>query len=237
MHVGDNIRRLRKVRRLSQGAVASIGGFDRPYISRIETGKQAPSLKFLRRLGNILDVPVADFFIYPVTGVSDGWLAEHSRERTYIDLEVLGFATLGAQRDRSVPRRTREYDGLVARVKLQGHTVEVSASSPDVFAVAVPGGAASPDVCPGDVLVIDPTAKIAHGDLALLEVRSGAPAEVRLVHFTGESPVYISYDRVSSPVSEPVHLWGRVIDKLRHYPPHGAQSPEAISDEAEAYAR
>lgn len=225
MHVGDNIRRLRKARRLSQGAVASMGGFDRPYISRVETGKQTPSLKFLRRLANILDLPMAEFFTYPVTAVSDEWLNEHSRERMYIDLPVLDLSTLGAQRERAVPRRTQRYDGLVARVKLQGHTAEFPAPSPDVFAVAVPDGAASPDVCSGDVLVVDPAAKIGHGDLALLEATPGAPAEVRVVHFTGETPVYISYDRVSAPLSEPAHLWGRVIEKLRHYPPPGVPAP------------
>ena len=119
MHVGDNIRRLRKAQRLSQGAVAQMGGFDRPYISRVETGKQTPSLKFLGRLANILDLPMAEFFTYPVTAVSDDWLVEHNRERMYIDLAVLDLATLGAQRERRVPERHQNYRGLVARVKLE----------------------------------------------------------------------------------------------------------------------
>lgn len=218
MHVGDNIRRLRKARRLSQGAVAAMGGFDRPYISRVETGKQTPSLKFLSRLAEILDLPMAEFFMYPVTAVSDEWLDKHGRERMYIDLPTLELATLGAQRERQVRPRMKTYSSLVGRVRLNDKITEFSAPSPDVFAVRVPDSAAAPEVCAGDVLVVDPTATLAHGDLAVIEPTPGAPAEVRMVHLTGETPVFVSYDRVSSPLSDPAHVWGRVIQKIRDYP-------------------
>ncbi len=218
MHVGDNIRRLRKARRLSQGAVAAMGGFDRPYISRVETGKQTPSLKFLSRLAEILNLPMAEFFMYPVTAVSDEWLDKHGRERMYIDLPILELATLGAQRERQVPARQQTYRSLVGRIRLHDQATEFQAPSPDVFAVQVPDSAASPEVCSGDVLIVDPGAALAHGDMAVVEPTPGAPAEVRVAHFTGESPAFISYDRVSPPLSEPAHVWGRVIQKFRNYP-------------------
>ena len=218
MHVGDNIRRLRKAQRLSQGAVAAMGGFDRPYISRVETGKQTPSLKFLARLADILDLPMAEFFMYPVTAVSDDWLDKHGRERMYIDLPILELATLGAQRERQVPKRQQAYSSLVGRIRLHDQTTEFAAPSPDVFAVRVTDSVASPEVCSGDVLAVDPTAELGHGDLAIVEPAPGAPAEVRVVHDTGDAPVFISYDRVSSSLSNPAHVWGRVFQKFRDYP-------------------
>lgn len=224
MHVGDNIRRLRKARRLSQGAVAQMGGFDRPYISRVETGKQTPSLKFLGRLAEILNLPMAEFFMYPVTAVSADWLDKHGRERMYIDLPVLELTSLGAQRERHMPRREQTYRSLVGRVRLNDLVTEFPAPSPDVFAIRVPDNSGAPEVCGGDVLVVDPAAEVAHGDLAVVEATPGAPAEVRLVHLPGGSPVFISYDRVSAPLSDPAHVWGRVIHKVRCYPPAAVSS-------------
>ncbi len=217
MHVGNNIRRLRKAQRLSQGAVATMGGFDRPYISRVETGKQTPSLKFLGRLANILNLPMAEFFIYPVTAVSDDWLEEHNRERLYIDLPILDLTSLGTQRERDVPTRTQRYDGLVARIQLDAHRVEFPAPSPDVFAVGVPEGTVSQDISSGDVLVIDPAASATDGDLVLVEPTPGAPAEIRLAQMAGETTVYTGFDRLSTPMTNPAHVWGRVIEKIRHY--------------------
>lgn len=218
MHVGENIRRLRKARRLSQGAVAAMGGFDRPYISRVETGKQTPSLKFLHRLAQILDLPMAEFFTYPVTAVNDEWLEQNSRERLYVDLPVLDLTTLGAQRERATPRRTQAYEGLVGRVRVGDRITEFRAPSPDVFAIRVPDSAAAPQACAGDILIVDPAAPVADGDLAVVEPTPGAPAELRRVQKSDGGTEFISYDRMSGPLAQPAHIWGRVIHKIGTYP-------------------
>lgn len=217
MHVGDNIRRLRKARRLSQGAVATMGGFDRPYISRVETGKQTPSLKFLRRLAQILELPMAEFFTYPVTAVGDGWLEENERERVYIDLPVLEMSTLGAQRERRVPDRTHDYKGLVGRIRVGGAAAEIEVPSPDVFAVRVPDNLAAPDACGGDVLIVDPAQAVSLGDLAVVEPVPGAPGEVRLVRAVGEGREFANNDPGSGAIIDPAHIWGRVIHKFKSF--------------------
>lgn len=62
--IGRRLRRLRKMRGLTQkGLAAKIeGGIDYSYIGKIERGEQLPSLKVLRRIGGALGVPLGFFF-------------------------------------------------------------------------------------------------------------------------------------------------------------------------------
>lgn len=62
--IGQRLRRLRKMRGLTQKALAAKieGGIDYSYIGKIERGEQLPSLKVLRRIGEALGVPLYFFF-------------------------------------------------------------------------------------------------------------------------------------------------------------------------------
>ena len=60
--LGANIRKYRKLRKLSQNQLAEILDFSREHIACIETGKEFISLRKLFDLADILDVPVKDFF-------------------------------------------------------------------------------------------------------------------------------------------------------------------------------
>lgn len=62
--IGRRLRRLRKMRGLTQKALAAKieGGIDYSYIGKIERGEQLPSLKVLRRIGEALGVPLRFFF-------------------------------------------------------------------------------------------------------------------------------------------------------------------------------
>ncbi|MFN3476215.1 MAG: helix-turn-helix domain-containing protein [Candidatus Methylomirabilales bacterium] len=62
--IGRRLRRLRKMRGLTQKALAAKieGGIDYSYIGKIERGEQLPSLKVLRRIGEALNVPLGFFF-------------------------------------------------------------------------------------------------------------------------------------------------------------------------------
>lgn len=62
--IGRRLRRLRKMRGLTQKALAAKieGGIDYSYIGKIERGEQLPSLKVLRRIGEALGVPLHFFF-------------------------------------------------------------------------------------------------------------------------------------------------------------------------------
>lgn len=60
--LGANIKKYRKLRKLSQNQLAEILDFSREHIACIETGKEFISLRKLFDLADVLDVPVKDFF-------------------------------------------------------------------------------------------------------------------------------------------------------------------------------
>jgi transcriptional regulator with XRE-family HTH domain len=56
--MGTRIRRLRKARNLSQAALAKRARLTRVYITRLESGRQDPSLSTINALAKALGVPV-----------------------------------------------------------------------------------------------------------------------------------------------------------------------------------
>lgn len=60
--VGENIRRLRRARGLSQEALAHESGMAMRYLAGIERGEENPSLAFLVRIATALGVTPGDLF-------------------------------------------------------------------------------------------------------------------------------------------------------------------------------
>jgi transcriptional regulator with XRE-family HTH domain len=60
--IGDNLRRLRKERGVSQEDFATDSGFDRGYISGVERGVRNPSVLVLERIARALGIDVAELF-------------------------------------------------------------------------------------------------------------------------------------------------------------------------------
>ena len=60
--LGMRIKELRKIRGLSQEALAEKIGIDPKHLSRIEVGKSYPSLDTLEKTANALQVEIKDFF-------------------------------------------------------------------------------------------------------------------------------------------------------------------------------
>jgi transcriptional regulator with XRE-family HTH domain len=56
--IGTRIRRLRKAKDMSQAALAKRARLTRVYITRLESGKQDPSLSTINALAKALGVPV-----------------------------------------------------------------------------------------------------------------------------------------------------------------------------------
>ena len=54
--LGQNIQKARKVKKLSQNALADILEISREHIAKIETGKRRISLKLLFLLSDVLDI-------------------------------------------------------------------------------------------------------------------------------------------------------------------------------------
>jgi transcriptional regulator with XRE-family HTH domain len=54
---GDELRRLRKKRGLSQEALAHACGRHRTYVSLLERGKKSPTLRTLFMIASALDIP------------------------------------------------------------------------------------------------------------------------------------------------------------------------------------
>jgi transcriptional regulator with XRE-family HTH domain len=55
--LGENLRKLRLKKKISQGGLASSLNVDRAYISNIENGRMNPTLSTLEKLANALNVP------------------------------------------------------------------------------------------------------------------------------------------------------------------------------------
>lgn len=60
--VGQNLRRLRSERAITQEDFATDSGFDRGYISGVERGVRNPSLLVLERIARALEVDIAALF-------------------------------------------------------------------------------------------------------------------------------------------------------------------------------
>jgi transcriptional regulator with XRE-family HTH domain len=66
--IGENLRRIREQRRLSQPALAELSGVPQPTISKLERGHREPHQATLRRLARALDVGVGDLLIEDEVG-------------------------------------------------------------------------------------------------------------------------------------------------------------------------
>lgn len=62
MHIGAAIRQVRETFRLKIEMVAADAGFDAGNLSRIETGRQNPSVPRLEAIARAMDVTVADLY-------------------------------------------------------------------------------------------------------------------------------------------------------------------------------
>ena len=62
MLIGDRLRTLREVKKLSQGDIEKRTGLLRPYLSRIENGYTVPSIETLEKLARALEVPLYQLF-------------------------------------------------------------------------------------------------------------------------------------------------------------------------------
>jgi len=60
--VGKNIRRLRKDRGVTQEQLADEAGMAMRYLSGVERGEENPTLRFLAKIADALDVSLPDLF-------------------------------------------------------------------------------------------------------------------------------------------------------------------------------
>ncbi|MCX6745389.1 MAG: helix-turn-helix transcriptional regulator [Candidatus Parcubacteria bacterium] len=60
--LGDNIRRIRQEKGMSQGDISRALGMDRGYISRIENGLKNPTLANIEKIANAMGVAVNELF-------------------------------------------------------------------------------------------------------------------------------------------------------------------------------
>lgn len=66
--VARNVRRLRVARGISQEHLAVDAGIDRTYVSRLERGRENPSVAVLERIADALGIAIQEFFAVPEPG-------------------------------------------------------------------------------------------------------------------------------------------------------------------------
>ena len=66
MHIGQTIRKLRKekLKELNQGEFAVKAGITQSYLSLLERGHKEPSPTTLKKIAEVLDIPLAVIFWY-----------------------------------------------------------------------------------------------------------------------------------------------------------------------------
>jgi transcriptional regulator with XRE-family HTH domain len=62
MIIGDRLRTLREVKKLSQGDIEKRTGLLRCYISRVENGHTVPAIETLEKMARALEVPLYQLF-------------------------------------------------------------------------------------------------------------------------------------------------------------------------------
>ncbi len=60
--LGKNIQRQRKLRGLTQEALAEAVNVNRAYIGHLEQGRRTPSINMLEKIAKALNVPVSELF-------------------------------------------------------------------------------------------------------------------------------------------------------------------------------
>ena len=68
--VGENVRRLRLERRLTQEQLAHDAGIDLTYLGGIERGRRNPSVEVLGRIAKVLAVPPGSLLDLPRSDAS-----------------------------------------------------------------------------------------------------------------------------------------------------------------------
>jgi len=70
--IGERIRQLRKSRDLTQEQLAERIGRSVDAVSNLERGINTPNFNTLVLLGEVLDVPLREFFDFPAKGIGHG---------------------------------------------------------------------------------------------------------------------------------------------------------------------
>lgn len=62
MEIGEQIRSIRKSRHLTMEMLGKRAGYSKDYVWKVETGRERPSIKFLERVGEVLDAELVTTF-------------------------------------------------------------------------------------------------------------------------------------------------------------------------------
>ncbi|MGQ7279996.1 helix-turn-helix transcriptional regulator [Brevibacillus thermoruber] len=63
--LGNNIAKIRKLKRITQQELANAIGMERTSLSQIETGRYCPSAETMRRISDVLNEPLGEIFFNP----------------------------------------------------------------------------------------------------------------------------------------------------------------------------
>ena len=110
--LGAQVRRLRKARRMSIETVAQRADVSIGLVSQIERGLSSPSLKTLRALCSVLNVPISWFFREGMKGADPTGIVVEPQNRRFLE-----FAGKGVTKELASPELGLPLEALVVTVQ------------------------------------------------------------------------------------------------------------------------
>ncbi|TNM60339.1 helix-turn-helix domain-containing protein [Aliirhizobium smilacinae] len=77
--IGKNVRRIRKIRGITQEELSFRSGFTRAYLSELENGRSNPTISSIERIAQELGVTIIDLISSPDSSTTD-LPAAHSKK-------------------------------------------------------------------------------------------------------------------------------------------------------------
>lgn len=160
MGIGKNIKRLRKLRGLSQEELAKELGVSRAAVTQWETGWSSPRMGMIEKLSSFFDVSKAELIDGPVDPLPSG--ARPIRGTSaMVPLRALGVTHAGERMDEDEAAYDVEFPASVA------------ARHPNAFALRVEGDCMDRRYPEGCHIMVDPDVEPSNGSAVVAEFEDG----------------------------------------------------------------
>ncbi len=164
--IGDKIRILRSILKISQRELARRLGVKSSYISKLESNYiQNPSLKTLKRLAEVFNMSVDEFLKWEPGYKGETTLKESVRESASEYIAVKKVPLLN--------RVPAGYPTIPGEDYIEEYLpVPDTVKDPQAFALRISGDSMAPRIKEGDIVIVSPNAYITSGDIVVARINN-----------------------------------------------------------------